>query len=140
MKKIRVKIRKIISFICIAGLSLFLTGCDAGGNNPVSTGLSEGPGYKIQLASSVEMVSVRGSSVITAQVFEPDGSPIRDGEKVLFATSEGGSLSDTEVETEGGKASITFTADDTPMRYENITASCRGATAVLQIWVLPQTF
>lgn len=140
MKKYRIKIRKIMSFICVLGLSLFLTGCDAGGNNPVATALSEGTGYKIQLASSVEMVSVRGSTVITAQVFEPDGSPIRDGETVFFATSEGGSLSDDEVETKGGQATITFTADDTPMRYENISASCRGANAVLQIWVLPQTF
>lgn len=138
MQKTTLKSKISICFIIFS--ALLFVGCDGGSNNPVSTGISTGTGYKIQLASSVEMVSVSGSSVITAEIFEPDGSPIRDGEDVLFASSEGGTLSDTNVQTKNGKAVITYTAGDTPMRYDNISASCNGATAIIRIWVIPQTF
>lgn len=126
-------------FLLILVVSM-ISGCSGGANDPVSSSISSEPGYKIQLSSSVGTVSVGGQTVITARIFEPDGSPIRDDEQVIFASSEGGSFSDNNVTTKNGQAMTSFTAGDTPMRFDNITASCRGAVATVQVWVLPQIF
>lgn len=132
--------RYLFSGILLLLSFAMLVGCDAGSTGPVSTTLSSESGYRMQLASSVDQVAVGGQSIITAVIYEPDGSPIRDNEEVMFASSEGGSLSNNTVMTKGGQAMVTFTAGDTPMRYENISVTCRGAVAVIQVLVLPQTY
>ncbi len=132
--------RYLFSGILLLLSLAILGGCDGGSTGPVSTALSSESGYQIKLASSVEQVSVGGQSIISAVILEPDGSPIRDNEEVMFASSEGGSLSDNLVTTKGGQAMVTYTAGDTPMRYDNISATCRGAVAVIQVLVLPQTY
>ncbi|MFZ5952128.1 MAG: hypothetical protein ACOYXC_15595 [Candidatus Rifleibacteriota bacterium] len=132
--------RSIFLLISVFSLALILNGCDGGGSSPVSSSISSEPGYKIQLGATADRVSVGGQAVITARIYEPDGSPIRDNEDVMFASSEGGKLSDEKVSTKDGQAMVVFTAGDTPMRFDNISASCRGAIATVQIWVLPQTF
>ncbi|HNX74900.1 MAG TPA: hypothetical protein PLM07_15475 [Candidatus Rifleibacterium sp.] len=129
----------------VAGIALIfalavLSGCDAGSNGSVATDLSSGSGYRIQLASSLESVKVGGSSTLTVVVFEPDGTPIRDGEEVSFASSEKGSFSDNTVKTSGGTAVVTYTAGDYPMKYDSVSATCHGATAVLQIVIVPENF
>lgn len=135
------KTLKIVLFFCLlVTLAYGLNGCSSGSNSPVATDLSSGTGYRIKLASSLSTVTVSGSAVITAVIYEPDGSPIRDDEEVLFASSEGGSFSDSPVKTKSGTVSTVYTAGSTPMKYDSITASCRGAVAVLQVWVLPATY
>ncbi len=117
-----------------------ICGCDAGSNSPVTTDLSTGPGYKIQLASSLSSVKVGATTTLTAVIFEPDGTPIRDGEEVSFGSSEKGSFSDNPVKTSGGTAVVIYTAGDYPMKYDSVTASCHGATAQLQIVIVPENF
>ncbi|GAB4275061.1 MAG: hypothetical protein Kow0029_15890 [Candidatus Rifleibacteriota bacterium] len=131
---------KIVLFSLVAVCLFFTGGCSGGSNNPVSTELSTGAGYKIKLASSLENVTAGGSSIITAVIYEPDGSPVRDNEEVLFASGEGGSFSESTVTTKNGTASTIYTAGEASMKYDNITASCRGATAFIQVWILPATF
>lgn len=116
------------------------TGCDAGSNGPIMTEAAGGSGYRIQMASSLDSIAVDGSTTITAVIFEPDGSPIRDNEDVLFASSEGGSFTDSVVKTANGQASVNYTAGNTPMKYDTITASCRGAIANIPVWILPANF
>ena len=131
--------------IFVAGIAMLcalavFAGCDAGSNGPVATDLSTGSGYRIQLASSFNSVKVGGSSTLTVVIFEPDGTPIRDGEDVSFASSEKGSFSDNTVKTSGGTAVVTYTAGDYPMKYDSVSATCHGATAVLQILIVPENY
>lgn len=115
-------------------------GCDAGSNSPVATDLSTGNGYKIQLASSLSSVKVGATTTLTAVIYEPDGTPIRDGEEVHFGSSEKGSFSDNPVKTSGGTAVVTYTAGDFPLKFDSVSASCHGATAQLQIEIIPEGF
>lgn len=131
--------RKIFMALAILFAGSFV-GCDGGATNPISTALSSETGYKIQLSSSIDTVSVGGKAIITATILEPDGSPIRDDETVFFASSEGGSFSDNPISTKNGQATVAYTSSDTPMRFDNITASCHGAIATINIWILPQSF
>lgn len=131
---------RVLIIVALVASGLVFPGCDGGGAGPITSSLSTEPGYKMLLASTVDRVSVGGQAVITARIYEPDGSPIRDDEEVLFASSEGGKLSEEKVTTKGGQAMVQFTAGDTPMRFDNISATCRGAMAIIQIWVLPQSF
>ena len=119
---------------------MLLSGCNAGSNNPVSSGFPAGSGYKINLTSAVNTVTAGATSVITAQIIEPDGSPVRDDQDVVFSSSIGGSFSDSPVKTKNGSVTVTYTAGDTPMQLDSISASCNGAIATIQIMVLPQTF
>lgn len=139
MNKIYFKFSKsLVLAVILAGA--LMVGCSGGSNDPVSSAISTEPGYKIQLAAAPGTVSVGGQAVITAKIYEPDGSPIRDNEPIIFASSEGGTFSDSDVTTKNGQAMVSYTAGDTPMRFDNVTASCRGAIATVQIWVLPQAF
>ncbi len=123
------------AFLVLVVVSIFvLSGCDAGSNNPVASDISSGNGYKIQLASSSESVKVGGTTTLTAVIFEPDGSPIRDGQKVYFSSSEKGSFSDQNVETSGGTAVVTYTASEN-IGFDTVTATCQGAISSRQIIV-----
>ena len=123
-------------FLLVIATSIF-AGCDGGSNNPVSSGISTEPGYRIQLASSFGTVAAGASSVITAKVYEPDGSPIRDGEEVIFASSEGGKFSEEKATTKDGVATVQYTAGDKVGISDSISASCRGAVAILPIVISP---
>lgn len=116
---------------------LVLSGCDAGSNNPTATELSTGTGYNIKIISYAEMVAVNGTNIITVAVFEPDGSPIRDNEDVIFACPDGGSFSESPVKTLNGQASTVYTADDTPNKYATIQVTCRGTGATIPIIIVP---
>ena len=122
-------------FLLVIATSIF-AGCDGGSNNPVSSGISTEPGYRIQLASSFGTVAAGASSVITAKVYEPDGSPIRDGEEVIFASSEGGKFSEEKATTKDGVATVQYTAGE-KVGFDNISASCRGAVAIVLIVISP---
>jgi hypothetical protein len=128
--------RYLFSGILLLLSLAMMVGCDAGSTGPVSSGLSSETGYRINLASSVDMVSADSQSVITAVIIEPDGTPIRDNEEVMFACSQGGTLSDNLVMTKGGQAMVIFTAADIA-GYGIITATCRGAVADIKVVVVP---
>ncbi|MDD3146374.1 MAG: hypothetical protein PHD82_03645 [Candidatus Riflebacteria bacterium] len=138
MQSFKIFWKILFSLAVIASLS-FLSGCDAGSNDPVATAVSTGNGYKMQLAASLTSVRVGGTSTLTAVVFEPDGSPIRDGEEVFFA-AERGKFSDDSVKTSGGTAVVTFTAGENPLNLETVTATCHGAISSLQIIIVPEKF
>lgn len=125
---------KVASFLLVLAFLPLLTGCDAGSNSPVATDLSAGNGYKISLASSIDTVKTGGTSTLTVVIFEPDGSPIRDGEKVYFASSLKGTFSEDSIETSGGTAVVTYTASEN-IGLDTVTATCHGAISSRQIIV-----
>lgn len=131
---------RIILLLAMFSSTIFLSGCDAGSNSPISTGLSAGSGYKIQLGSSLSSLKPGGTSALTAVVFEPDGSPIRDGESVVFTSSEKGSFAEDTVKTTGGTAVVVYTAGNYSYRFDTLTATCHGATANLQILISSENF
>ncbi|MDD2997990.1 MAG: hypothetical protein PHV05_02940 [Candidatus Riflebacteria bacterium] len=134
------KICKLLVVWLAVAVCALIAGCDAGSNGPISTELSNGAGYKIALGSSAEIISVSADTVITAVIYEPDGSPIRDGEEVFFASSEEGEFADSPVNTKNGTAITTYKAGDAPMKYHTITVSCRGAVASINVMVTPSNY
>ncbi len=133
MSSFKVLIKIVVFSLVLVWLPV-LTACDAGSNSPVATDLSAGNGYNIALAPSIETVKTGGTSTLTVVIFEPDGSPIRDGEKVYFASYLKGSFSDDSVETSGGTAVVTYTASEN-IGLDTVTATCHGAISSCQIIV-----
>ena len=128
MKKI-----KILLFSLLLAILLVLSACDSGSSGPVSSPLSSGPGYNIQLASSDGDLMVGATTTLTAVIYEPDGTPVRDGVDVFFGSSRKGSFSDNPVKTSGGKAVVTYTAGDVHGYQDEVTATCNGAIAKVNI-------
>ncbi len=128
MKKI-----KILLFSLLLAMLLVLSACDSGSSGPVSSPLSSGPGYNIQLASSDGDLMVGATTTLTAVIYEPDGTPVRDGVDVFFGSSRKGSFSDNPVKTSGGKAVVTYTAGDVHGYQDEVTATCNGAIAKVNI-------
>lgn len=139
MNRAKYSVRPVF-FLALLGIAMLFCGCDAGSNGPITSDLSTGEGYKIKLASSVASVKVGGKATLTAVIFEPDGSPIRDDEDVYFSSSENGALSDDSVKTLGGTAVVTYTAGEHAMRFDTITASCHGAISSVQVDIVPENF
>lgn len=130
MKKI-----KILLFSLLLAMLLVLPACDSGSSGPVASPLSSGPGYNIQLASSDGDLMVGATTTLTAVIYEPDGAPVRDGVDVFFGSSLKGSFSDNPVKTSGGKAVVTYTAGDIHGYEDEVTATCNGAIAKVNIAV-----
>ena len=141
MFKYREKFHKLVILPLAAVMCVFFAGCDAGSNGPETTGLSGGSGYRIELASSFESVAVGANTIFTAVIYEPDGMPIRDGEEVVFASTEKGSFSDVSVSTKGGTAVTTYTAEgEGPAKYHIVSVACHGAIASYKLVVTPENF
>lgn len=124
---------KLVLFSLLLVMLLVLPACDSGSSGPVSSPLSSGPGYNIQLASSDGDLMVGATTTLTAVIYEPDGTPVRDGVDVFFGSSRKGSFSDNPVKTSGGKAVVTYTAGDVHGYQDEVTATCNGAIAKVNI-------
>lgn len=70
----------------------------------------------------------RATSIITARVFDDRGSPVADGTRVQFSTTQG-RLDTLLAETRGGIARVTLTAADQP-GIATITANLEAGGAV----------
>ena len=112
---------------------LVLPACDSGSSGPVASPLSTGPGYNIQLAASSSALKPGATTTLTAVIYEPDGAPVRDGIDVFFDSSQEGSFSDNPVKTSGGMAVVTYTAGTAPWQLDKVSATCKGATANVEI-------
>ncbi len=124
---------KLFLFSLLLVALLVLSACDSGSSGPVASPLSSGQGYKIQLAASSSALKPGATTTLTAVVFEPDGAPIRDGIDVSFDSSQKGSFSDNPVKTSGGTAVVIYTAGTAPWQLDKVSATCRGATANVEI-------
>jgi len=124
---------KLFLFSLLLVTLVVLPACDSGSSGPVASPLSTGPGYNIQIAASDEDLMVGATTTITAVIYEPDGAPVRDGVDVFFGSSLKGSFSDNPVKTSGGTAVVTYTAGAAPWQLDKVSATCRGATANVEI-------
>ncbi|GAB1353627.1 hypothetical protein MASR1M12_23630 [Erysipelotrichia bacterium] len=124
---------RLFLFSLLLSMLLVLPACDSGSSGPVTSPLSTGPGYKIQLGASSSALKPGATTTLTAVIFEPDGAPIRDGIEVFFDSSQKGSFSDNPVKTSGGTAVVTYTAGAAPWQLDKVSATCRGATANVEI-------
>ncbi len=124
---------RLFLFSLLLSMLLVLPACDSGSSGPVTSPLSTGPGYNIQLAASDEDLMVGATTTLTAIIYEPDGAPVRDGVEVFFGSSLKGSFSDNPVKTSGGTAVVTYTAGDIHGYQDEVTASCKGAIARVNI-------
>lgn len=126
---------KLFLFSLLLVTLVVLPACDSGSSGPVASPLSTGPGYNIQIAASDEDLMVGATTTITAVIYEPDGAPVRDGVDVFFGSSLKGSFSDNPVKTSGGKAVVAYTAGDIHGYQDEVTATCNGAIAKVNIAV-----
>ena len=128
---------KLFVFSLLLGMLVVLSACDSGSNGPVATPLSSDHGYKIKLLAANRAVRAGGTTTLTVVVFEPDGAPIRDGVDVFFGSTQKGSFSDNPAKTSGGTAVLTYTAGETPVYLDKVSATCMGAIANLDIEITP---
>ena len=134
------RIAKISLFSMFLALLIILPACDSGSSGPVASPLSIGPGYNIKVAASSSALKPGATTTLTAVIFEPDGTPIRDGIDVFFDSTQKGSFSDNPVKTSGGTAMVTYTAGTAPWQLDKVSATCKGATANVDITITSEGY
>jgi len=105
--------------VCADAIMFYLTGIP-------------GPPYTVELKADPEVLSVDGSSELTAEVKDQYGNPVSDGTEVTFTTSLGSVGSETVVkETVGGVATATLSSEEPGVAVVTATSDSRLDTVVV---------
>jgi adhesin/invasin len=112
--------RGLLRFLILSAFPFAIGACD-------KVPLLAPSGSTITLTVTATALPLNGTTQIVAQVLESAGTPPQDGTLITFTTSLG-SIQPPEVQTKGGRATVTFNAGTTN-GTATITASSGGASA-----------
>lgn len=146
---LRPLLRTFTVLIIFAAVLITFCGCGEGGGTVVSS-LPAGNGYKVMLSATPDEIVSGGSVTLIATIFDPQGNPIADEDNAVLFSSDAPEASfsvSQPVDVKGGSCQTAMqwedrSDSDDPAASANatITASYRGAIAVVKILVIAKSF
>lgn len=146
---LRLSAKLVAVIVLFSAVIITFAGCGEGGGSAVSP-MPVGNGYKVVLSATPREITSGGSVALMATVFDPQGNAVGDEDDALLFSCDAADVDFSPSSPAAIKAGTAQTAmkwedksdADSPLASKlcNVTASYRGAMALVQITLISKSF